>query len=139
MLEVLQYITTVIVVRVCHSTNCWLNCCFRMTDVSMDLNSVETWLDLIGDDCQQPTKSATCMCSLSNTYLCNYYCVLRIIIIIVTSIHIGQLYFSLYSVEKYLRLSLLELFECISLVFSFTDIVINSVSTLDMIVTLSFD
>ena len=113
MIEVLQYITTVIVVRVCHSTNWWLNCCFRITDVSMDLNYVETWHDLIGDDCQQPTKSATCMCSLSNIYLCNDYCVLRIIIITVTSIHNGQLYFSLYNVEKYLGLSLRELFECI--------------------------
>ena len=117
MIEVLQYITTVIVVRVCHSTNWWLNCCFRITDISMDLNSVETWHDLIGDDCQQPTKSATCMCSLSNIYLCNDYCVLRIIIITVTSIHIRQLYVSLYNVEKYLGLTLREIFECISVVF----------------------
>ena len=44
---------------------------------------VETWLDMIVDDCQEPSTSATCMCSLSNTYLCKDYIVLSIIIIIV--------------------------------------------------------
>ena len=61
----------VITVQVCHSTICVGVCLIfvRITDVCVDVHHVETWLDMIVDDCQQPTTSATCMCSLINTYL----------------------------------------------------------------------
>ena len=58
----------------------------RITDACVDVHHVETWFDMIDDDCQEPTTSATCTCSLRNDYFCKDYIVLSIIIITVTSI-----------------------------------------------------